>query len=202
MRTRIAAPPAKPGKAKNPHPGRHPTYRRILAPSELPPPSGKTPEQLLQEARAVEQAVAQALAGGFGARTVARLIKEQPEFRGIDHEVVWQSINRVVEEWETMYEEEAKRERPRAVARLRNDLARMRSREHPPWNSIARHEEMLGRIFGIFAPQKIEVDVFATMRQSLAAVIVDLSPDEADAIVAEQLELETRARLEAPVAAE
>lgn len=199
MRTRIAP---RQSEATSKPPRR--TIPRRTAPAEtvLANPDGLTPEQRLALARHLEDAVSTLLASGYGGRTVVRTIKSQPEFLSIEPEVIWQSINRITEEWESMYEEEARKERPRQIARLRNDLARMRAMDRPSFQSIARHEEILGRILGTFAPQRLEVDVFTNMRQSLAAVIVDLTPETSDAMVAEQLELEARAKLETPQAAE
>lgn len=54
------------------------------------------------------------------------------------------------------------------------------------YGAVARHEELLGRVYGTFAPEKVSVDLQQTVRRSLLMVVMGLDSDEQDKIVEEQ----------------
>lgn len=58
------------------------------------------------------------------------------------------------------------------------------------YREIAKHEELLGRVFGTFAPEHLKIDVNATVRRSLIAVVMGLGPREQERLVAEQRAIE------------
>jgi hypothetical protein len=182
-------------KEENPRVGRHPTKRRVYQPDELPElPQIVSTEQVTtdlikRDMLDLELIVAQALHGGLGSRTATKLIRKEHGKRW-SYEVVWQAINRVQAEWDAEYEEVASKERGRQVERLRQDLARERAKGNPSLQAIRGHEHLLACIVGTLRPIRVEVDVTATLKASIAAVIVDMSEEEKDQIVAEQLEME------------
>lgn len=181
-------------------------------PIELPKPPDivQTAESHEQAIEQVEQAVteldviaAAAITSGLGLRTCCRLILQEhgpgtknAAKRGMayDRRQVWAALKRISAEWEADFKEFAESERTHQIARLRSDLARQRAKANPSFQAIARHEELLGRILGTLKPIKVEVDVLSSLKVSLAAVIVDMSDAEKDAMVREQLELEELAK--------
>ncbi len=188
----------KAGRTKNPNApvGRHHTLRRIVEQTTLPPPPQLAPipedvtaDIIKRDMLDLELIVAQALHGGLGSRTATKLIRKEHGERW-SYEVVWQAINRVQAEWDAEYEEVASKERGRQVERLRHDLARERAKGNPSLQAIRGHEHLLACIVGTLRPIRVEVDVTATLKASIAAVIVDMSEEEKDQIVAEQLEME------------
>lgn len=196
-------------KEENPRVGRHPTNRRVYQPEALPelPPTlpieEVTADIIKRDMLDLELIVAQALHGGLGSRTATKLIRKEHGERWA-YEVVWQAINRVQAEWDAEYEEVASKERGRQVERLRQDLARERAKDNPSLQAIRGHEHLLACIVGTLRPIRVEVDVTATLKASIAAVIVDMSEEEKDQIVAEQIEMEAmfKRKLLPPQAAE
>jgi hypothetical protein len=61
------------------------------------------------------------------------------------------------------------------------------------WKAVDQHERLLAQIQGTLRPVEVRVDVDATVRASLAAVVASLKPEELDELVAEQEALEARA---------
>ena len=185
-------------------PGRHPTRRNTEAYKVLPPVVAPTVDVIEQDRRHLELVVSTALQSGMGPRTTASLIMEQHKVDGVARwtwEVVYQCINRVQALWLQDFEDNVGTYRARQVERLQQDLARERAKPHPSLVSLRGHEELLARITGTMKPVRVEVDVMATLKHSIAAVIVDLSELEKDAIVAQQLELEALARRVLPAQA-
>lgn len=79
------------------------------------------------------------------------------------------------------------------VARLRNDLLRMRAMDRKPWSSIAKHEELLARITGTLEPIGVAVSGSVAVHESLIAVVSKLDPQDVEEMVAEQVALEAAA---------
>lgn len=79
------------------------------------------------------------------------------------------------------------------VARLRNDLIRMRSMERVPWSSVTKAEELLARVTGTLEPIGVNVSGSVAVHESLIAVIARLEPDDVEAMVAEQVAIEAAA---------
>lgn len=181
-------------------------------PKTLPPVPDAPPDEALalveKRATELEAICATALASGLGLRTATRLIlsehgpsSKNAAARGwaYDKRQVWTTLKRLSDEWEQDFKETAAAERARQVERLRQDLARQRAKANPSFQAIRGHEELLGRIMGTLQPIRVEVDVIQSLKVSLAAVIVDMTEDERDALVREQLELEALARSARPV---
>jgi hypothetical protein len=177
-------------------------------PVVLPPvPAAPSPEAAVEmverDATELDAICATALASGFGVRTATRLIlaehgpaSKNARVKGIvyDRRTVYTALKRISDEWEADFKEFAHTERSKQVERLRQDLARQRAKANPSFQAIRGHEELLGRILGTLQPIRVEVDVMSTLKVSIAAVLVDLTDSEKDAMVAEQMELEDRAR--------
>jgi hypothetical protein len=85
-------------------------------------------------------------------------------------------------------------EKPIQLERIRGDLGRMRAEAKPKWQAIAKHEELVGRLLGTFAPVRFAIDTTIEVRQSLVAIVTNMTPEEQEQMVAEQLSLESRAR--------
>lgn len=135
--------------------------------------------------------VAQALLSGLGPRVACQLIcRQYPEY---DPKTTWAMVGEVQESWDHDMKENWATLRASQVARLQQDLAVQRAQLKPRFSDIRGHEELLARITGTLQPIRVEVDVMATLKTSLAAVIVDLSEAEKDQLVAEQMELEDAA---------
>jgi hypothetical protein len=79
------------------------------------------------------------------------------------------------------------------VARIRNDLIRMRSMGRVPWSSVAKAEELLARITGTLEPIGVNVSGSVAVHESLLAVIARLEPDDVEHLVAEQVAIEAAA---------
>jgi hypothetical protein len=61
------------------------------------------------------------------------------------------------------------------------------------WSAVRAHEALLADIEGTNAPIDVKVDVDATVRASILAVVGGLTIERTETLVAEQLELERRA---------
>jgi len=75
--------------------------------------------------------------------------------------------------------------------RLSRDLVALRQHARgakgtAPYREAAKHEELLGRVYGTFAPERVAVDVDATVRRSLLMVVMGMSPEEQDQLVEEE----------------
>lgn len=79
------------------------------------------------------------------------------------------------------------------VARIKNDLIRMRSCGRPPWSAIAKAEDLLARILGTLEPIGVNVSGSVAVHESLIAVIQRMDPQDVEAIVSEELALEAAA---------
>lgn len=158
-------------------------------PAELPPIDPQiTKTDVERQLAQLENIVSQTLLSGLTPRTAVRLITaEHPNY---DHTLVLRVCTGMYAEWEQTFEESVAKERPRQIERLRHDLARMRAVQRPSFQAIRGHEELLGRIMGTLQPIRVQVDVMATLRQSVAVVLQDMTEEEKDQLVAEQLELE------------
>ena len=84
-------------------------------------------------------------------------------------------------------------EKPIQIERIRGDLGKMRAEKNPKWQAIAKHEELIGRLLGTFAPVRFAIDTTIEVRQSLVAIVTNMTPEEQEQMVAEQLALEARA---------
>lgn len=110
----------------------------------------------------------------------------------------------ILGEWEKDYKAEAPYYRASQIRRLQSDLATMRAeraavnlpkgRVRATWNDIRGHERELAKITGTLAPVNVRLlDVNETMRESLAAVISEMTPDEMKDIIGEGVEVEEAA---------
>jgi len=203
-------PPQKRKAGRPPQPGGPggKSHGYVDDPVVLPPvPAAPSPEAAVEmverDATELDAICATALASGFGVRTATRLIlaehgpaSKNARVKGIvyDRRTVYTALKRISDEWEADFKEFAHTERSKQVERLRQDLARQRAKANPSFQAIRGHEELLGRILGTLQPIRVEVDVMSTLKVSIAAVLVDLTDSEKDAMVAEQMELEDRAR--------
>lgn len=95
--------------------------------------------------------------------------------------------------WDEQFEADQPRAKAEQIARLRKDLTRMRTAHNPNWSVINKHEELYSRVAGTQAPVKLAVDVGATVRQSVLAVVASLTEAEQERMIQEQLRLEERA---------
>lgn len=85
----------------------------------------------------------------------------------------------VMTQWRDDYSRETTFHRSSQLQRLTNDLVRMRSASNPPWGAIGRHEEIIARITGTFAEQRVTiVDAPAQIKEALVSVISGMSEDE------------------------
>lgn len=94
----------------------------------------------------------------------------------------------VLREWSEDYEADRTHTRAAQIRRLQTDLPRLR--RDKLWKRVAAHELLLARIQGNFASACVQVEAHLTLRESLVATITRMSPEELDAIAAEQMELE------------
>ena len=113
----------------------------------------------------------------------------------------------VLREWSADYEEDRSLSRAAQIARLTSDLARLRrdaatastqagvshAARAGYWRAVEAHENLLARIQGHMAPVKVQVDASLTVRESLVGVIANMSPEELDALAAEQVAVEADA---------
>lgn len=109
-----------------------------------------------------------------------------------------------VEELYAQYEQDRGSSRALQSERLKRDLVELRrlSRDEPrgkfdgrtkAYQAIAKHEEILAKLDGNFAPIRVELAQNVQVRSSLLAVVAALSPEEQEELVREQMLLEARA---------
>lgn len=79
------------------------------------------------------------------------------------------------------------------VARVKNDLIRMRSMDRPPWSAIAKHEDLLARMCGTLEPIGVTLSGSVAVHESLIACVARLDPGDVERLVAEELALEAAA---------
>lgn len=124
----------------------------------------------------------------------------------------------ICDEWTKQSEDELQHARAQAIQRIRFDLAKMREAVHSPpprgrgkgrkkggkdapeseeriptFKDIAAHEMLLARIEGTLRPIEVKVDIRAVSRRALIDVIQGMAPEEMDALVIEQREIERKA---------
>jgi len=119
----------------------------------------------------------------------------------LSEEQVGYAYKAAVDDLYAQYEQERGSSRALQSERLRRDLVELRrmSREEPrgkfdgrtkAYQAIAKHEEIIARIDGNYAPVKVEVAQNVQVRSSLLAVVAALSPEEQEELVQEQMRLE------------
>ena len=79
------------------------------------------------------------------------------------------------------------------VARVKNDLIRMRTMKSPPWSAIAKHEDLLARMCGTLEPIGVTLSGSVAVHESLIACVARLDPGDMERLVAEELALEAAA---------
>lgn len=114
----------------------------------------------------------------------------------------------ISDEWQKQSEEELQSARAQAIQRIRADLVNMRfdlgetkkrkgpkarELEQATFKDIAAHERLLAQIEGTLRPVEVKVSVGDVSRRALIDAINAMSPDEMNAAIAEQRELELRA---------
>jgi hypothetical protein len=62
------------------------------------------------------------------------------------------------------------------------------------WAAVAKHETLLAKIEGTMKPVELKVDVDVSIRQSMLAVIANMTPEQIDRYAEEDIELERRAK--------
>ncbi len=77
------------------------------------------------------------------------------------------------------------------LARLRNDMMRMRSEKKVPYATVGTHEKLIAEIEGNLAPRRLQVELHA-VPDALAAAVAGWSADDVERMVAEELEREKR----------
>jgi hypothetical protein len=132
------------------------------------------------------------LSSGAPRSLVIRTLREK---LGITEGQALAAYGRVCQDAREEFEESRPNLKAEQVARLRTDLAKMRSAKEGTvsYRAIAQHEALLARITGTVEPVKMDVSVEANVREALVAVVGTLSVEEQDQLVAEQLELERKA---------
>lgn len=79
------------------------------------------------------------------------------------------------------------------IARVKNDLIRMRTMARPPWSAIAKHEDLLARMCGTLEPIGVNLSGSVAVHESLMACVARLEPGDVERLVAEELALEAAA---------
>jgi len=190
MRKRITLPEV----AESTAPAEEPL--EIDALSKLPElaPSNKIDGLMIRR----KQVAGRLIATGAGReRVIEALVSHDPSLSQYQARRVYYAV---LEDWNRDAKAEAPYQRALAIQRFQNDLATMRServaknlppeRKRATWSDIARAERELSYITGIRAPINVRVlDVNETMRESLAAVIGDMTPDEMSEIIGEGMEV-------------
>ena len=114
----------------------------------------------------------------------------------------------IADEWQKQSEEELQSARAQAIQRIRADLVTMRidfgetkkkkgpkarELEQATFKDIVAHERLLAQIEGTLRPVEVKVSVGDVSRRALIDAINAMSPDEMNAAIAEQRDLELRA---------
>lgn len=113
----------------------------------------------------------------------------------------------VLDAWSRQSEADAKHARAAVIQRLRSDLVVMRADLAPSaktgrakkpkrkvdFKTINAHETLLAKVEGTLRPIEVKVDVDATTRRSLTAIIGSLTGADLDKLVEEERELEAKA---------
>jgi len=133
-------------------------------------------------------------AGASSSQIVAAFAEQYPHLR---RDTVRKVATKYTDEARKARQEEYRSARStykaEQVARLRNDLLRMRAMDRKPWSSIAKHEELLARITGTLEPIGVAVSGSVAVHESLIAVVSKLDPHDVEELVAEQVALEAAA---------
>ncbi len=79
------------------------------------------------------------------------------------------------------------------LARLRNDLLKMRTMTKQPHAAIVATEKLIAEIEGNLAPRKLQHDFKGAVPDALAAALSGMTAEDLEALAQEQLELEKKA---------
>ena len=150
----------------------------------------REPNTAPEEVKARVDLAARLLAAGTTRRQAAVTVARE---LGCTESAAHAACQTVLRTWADDLTADLPKAKAAQAERLFRDLVRMRSRQEPNFASIARHETLLADLLGTRAPVRIEVDVGLEVRKSLLTVVSGLTAEEQDALVAEQLELESRA---------
>ncbi len=126
----------------------------------------------------------------------------------ISEQQVRHAYDEILDTWSRQEEADAKHQRAAAIQRLSADLVTMRGQLAPSkvsgkrrtpkkkinWKDINAHESLLAKVQGTLRPVEVKVDVDATTRRSLLAIVGSMTGSELDQLVEEQRELEQKAR--------
>lgn len=104
--------------------------------------------------------------------------------------------------WRADLDEQIAHARSEAIVRLRRDLSSMRAGASTAkdWAAIARHENILAKIEGTYAPVKVAVhDINEVRRSALNAIMGNMTDEEMESILAEGFEVGKAPQLPAGV---
>lgn len=139
--------------------------------------------------------------------TQAQIVEYGRE-RGFSKKECVRDYGAITDEWQKQSEEELQSARAQAIQRIRADLVRMRidlgetkkkkgpkarELEQATFKDIVAHERLLAQIEGTLRPVEVKVSVGDVSRRALIDAINAMSPEEMNAAIAEQRELEFRA---------
>lgn len=79
------------------------------------------------------------------------------------------------------------------IARLRDDLLRMRSDPKTSWTALSTHEKLVAEVEGNLAPRRLTLEV-GPVPDALAASIAGMTPEAIEQALAEELEREKKLR--------
>lgn len=103
------------------------------------------------------------------------------------------AIDAVLRDQVAEYEEMLPKAKALQVMRLRGLAARAWAKDK--LSTAVQAETLISKILGTQAPLKVRIDADVTVKESLLAVVANLTPEERDEMLHEQLELErTRER--------
>lgn len=175
------------------HPGIN--DRPLPTPDPMPQghalPPALTPEQHAERRTFIEQLL---LSGMPNSRVVAICIQpygKSPSGSltglGVGPAVVVPICTEIRRQWADDYKAREATKRTDQLTCLQNDLARMRSQQQVPWQSVTAQEKLRAEIEGNLAPRRLEVGI-AAVPDALAASLANMTEADVEAIIAEELE--------------
>lgn len=134
--------------------------------------------------------VSQLLSVGMGREAVVKACVDR---LGISTRIAEELRYSVLSEWRAHHEQNQSYYRAAQLERLWQLLAEQHAQPRKDVHAILKIETLIAKIVGNFAPVRIEVDVDATVQESLVALVTTMSAEDRAALVRDQLLLEERA---------
>lgn len=136
-------------------------------------------------------AVAQLMTAGMGRDGIVRVCAS--EFGMTEHQAI-EMRRAILLEWKRQHEEDATFLRVEQLQRLRRRLTDIAANPKASPHDHVAVERLYAAVAGTLEPVKVQLDVDATVKGALLAIVSDMTPADRERLIVEQRLLEQKAR--------